>query len=239
MTKRIVLWGLASVLTAAFGTWRYFAPARPIAHLALIADCSRSMAPDCDAVVYLAKRAIGLPDVRSGSTLTLFATGSESSHCEPLLVAAYQLPIARRATESNRRLIERQKVFFSDLQRRCASLPTVGVSPIFVAITQVLAHLQTLARDGNPRLYLLARTDLRETVEPAIRKAIMRPGAFRAPLIDNQGATFIFCGFAESVGTGKYKVDRIKEVWRQVFSRPELVRFEPYCSKSPILSERQ
>src|SRR5438552_2116225 len=105
--KRISVWTLGGSLAMSFALWRYNTPPPPIAHVALIADRSGSMPADCDAVVSLAKRAIGLPDIRPGSTLTLFATGTEGSQFEPVLVAAYQLPIGRRATESNRRLIER------------------------------------------------------------------------------------------------------------------------------------
>ena len=63
--------------------------------------------------------------------------------------------------------------------------------------------------------------------------------------LDNEGVEVSFCGLAITAGrivnpSGREILksplrdsghdDRLRQVWRSLFTRPELVKFEPYCA---------
>lgn len=72
--------------------------------------------------------------------------------------------------------------------------------------------------------------------------------------LDNEGIMVTFCGFAETVGlfvdpSGReirrtvardpHRDDRLQAVWRALFTRPELVSFQPYCPEPSIPRGRE
>lgn len=93
---------------------------------------------------------------------------------------------------------------------------------------------------------LFVDSDLEENVEPAIRRS---PSARRdrdasLPSINNSGIEVTFCGLAVRVGriigpSGREigrafflvlrTEERIRRIWRSLLSKPEAVKFEPYC----------
>jgi hypothetical protein len=131
------------------------------------------------------------------------------------------------------------------LSAACQGMAPSNTSPLFYSVKQVVAHLQGL--DERSQLYLFARTDLHENVQPAIKKALsdtvspLNVSVAVSP-IDNAGVHISFCGYAESDDQQFRRTsnpDRLLEVWRTVFTHPELVHFEPYCAKPPARSEPQ
>jgi hypothetical protein len=236
LTKTVLLWTLAGSSAISFGVWRYFSPVLPGARVALLYDRSKSAPPGCDSVVALAQRALTLPDLRPGSTLTFFATGTSVTSLEPSLVRMYPLPVGRLATEAPRRLRERQDTFAKDLRGRCMSLPRASISPLFRAVKEIIAQLRAGGSNKPTALYLLVRSDLRETADPAIKRALSKSSATRRALIDNHGVHISFCGLAETLGSrsdASSGVDHIQAVWTTLFTDPELVTFEPYCPTTP------
>src|SRR5690242_9300432 len=99
MTKSIALFTVSGVgLLGLFG-WRAAFNIAPSSHLVLLLDLSQSMPSDCDALSGLAQRALALPAIRQGSSLTFFALGSKAAGNEPTLIVSRVLPVGRRATE--------------------------------------------------------------------------------------------------------------------------------------------
>ena len=232
--ETIALWLLSAIAVLGFCAWRYRQPPALRAQVALLYDRSESMAEGCDAVVSMAEHALTLPHVREGSILSFFATGDKKTGLEPLLVATYDLPVSRRATESDKRMIERQRAFVEDLRKRCTDLPSTNTSPIVQSLKQVAAHLNSLGDDHTVR-FLLARTDLLETVELSVKRALGQRLGAPAPVvsIENTGITMMLCGTAEIKSSGKATPERVKEVWTPLFTRSDLVQFQPYCPLSP------
>jgi hypothetical protein len=84
-------------------------------------------------------------------------------------------------------------------------------------------------------------------VETAIKEALDRTRDTKLALpraLDNQGIAVSFCGLAVTTGrivtrSGREvqrivprdpgREDRMQKVWRSLFMRPELVKFEPFC----------
>ncbi len=244
MTKSILLWILGGASVLGFIGWRLSVPHPAPARVAVLWDSSRSLPQDCGALVSLGQRALSLPDVRPGSTLALFVSGDSSTGYEPSLVASYELPVGRRATESKRRLIERQKKFLAGLERRCADFPQTQVSPIFRSLNRLVSHLRALNQNKPGVLYLLARTDLRENSDAAVRRALRQPVAKPVKTlqqIDNTGINIAVCGLAETVMSKKdrapYSADRVVKVWQALFTQPDLARLEPFCPKPETVAE--
>ncbi len=236
MKKTVALWIIASAAVLAFGLWRYRKPPLLRAEVVLVYDRSDSMPQDCDSVVALGQRALSLPSVRENSTLTFFATGDQSTHFEPVLVASYSLPVTRLVTEGNKRLADRQQAFLEDLRKRCAALPPTAVSPIVQAINRALAHLTSLGDEKSVR-YLIVRSDLEETTDAAVKRALAQGASAptRAPTLDNAGVNIVLCGSAELTGPDyRHSSERIKEVWTGLFTQPDQLRFEPYCSHRAV-----
>ena len=238
--KRATLYWIISVTLAvtALGTWRYLTPPPLTAQVALLNDASRSVNKDCASIVALGSQTLGLPNLRAQSSLTLFAT---TDH-DPSLIASFNLPADRLTTESDRQQVERRKMFLYQLSASCQTMTPTNTSPIFQSVKQVVAHLQANNNDRSV-LYLFIRTDLHETAQPAIRKALSeRMGSVDLSItttpIDNAGVHISFCGYAESSDQeSRVNPDRLVEVWRTVFTHPELVHFDPYCAKPPARPE--
>jgi hypothetical protein len=242
MKKATLYWILSvSAAVCALGAWRYFAPPNLTAQVALLNDASRSVAKDCASVAAIGSRILGLPNLRAQSALTLFA----STDHDPMLIDSFNLPAGRLTTESDHPQEERRKVFLAGLSARCQSMAPTNTSPIFQSVKQVVAHMQANTNDRSV-LYLFVRTDLHETAQIAIRKALSDRSApvdlsTAITPIDNTGIHISFCGYAESSeqDSRAYNPDRLVEVWRTVFTHPELVRFDPYCVKPPARPETQ
>jgi hypothetical protein len=232
-----LIWIFSTTLAVgALGAWRYFNPPHPIPHVAVVTDRSDSMLHDCTAVAALGQRALTLPYVSPKSTLSLFST----TNLEPDFVATWKMPAARLTTESKRQQMSTGKAFFENLQKHCKTLPEYQTSPILRSIRQVISHLQALNRSPDAGHFLLARTDLQETSDAALKRLLLQPAGSdirseNIPLIDNFGVNIIVCGYAESLpprsGQNEYSIERIKEVWPTLFLYPTLVYLEPYCPK--------
>lgn len=234
--KNILLWIAGVTLGVLLLAWRSSVSPSLTAHIVLLDDRSRSMPDTCDALAALGQRALALPDVRSRSTFALFAT----TDADPSFVASFKLPTGRLSTESHHRQAAREKVFLADLDQHCRKLPRTHTSPIFRSIKQTVAHLRAQNTNGRGALHLFVRTDLRETSDHTIKKAL--DGAAQLPvtpaLINNGDINVAICGYAQTSGPSATRnTERLIEVWRALFSHPDLVRFEPYCARPAVQPE--
>lgn len=246
--------GLAIILglsaMTAFGYWRYQvgAQSRPVAHFEFIQDPSDSIATDCGRTVGLVERALAMPEVGDGSSLTLFALGDETTANEPRWLGQFELPVIRRVIEGQRASMRAKQDLLANVRNRCDEVKQTRRSPIFVGLKRGVEHLRSVGAPADLR-YLFIQTDGEEFDNKLIVKALNeKPGMpLRLPSpIQNNAIHVTFCGMAETVGTvtdSDRKVhhktkqrddgrsDRLKEVWAKLFTNPELVKFEPYCSR--------
>lgn len=237
---------LCSVTT--FGYWRYKAKgeSRGVAQIAIVRDRSDSTPNDCSRIVGLAERALGVPEIGPGSKITLFSFGDEETANEPRLLGEFKVPVIRRVIEGQRAANREREELLARLGQKCEEVGQTQVSPIFQTLKRGVEHLRS-AGSANDTRYLFIQTDGEETVNAQVKQALKSPGPKLSlpPPIQNAGVRVIFCGIAETVGpaagAGRARLskqrelqrpDRLSEVWRGVFTEPQLVSFEPFCSRS-------
>jgi hypothetical protein len=243
-----VVLGLCAITS--FGYWRHLVAAKPhaVAQFGIIQDTSDSIPADCGRVIGLTERALGMPETGEGSTISLFTLGDKATANEPRLLGEFRVPVIHLVIEGQRATAREKQELLSKIKDRCGDASEIQVSPIFQAVKRGVEHLQTVGDAGDSR-HLFVQTDGEETENLQIRRALNDEPGVKDKLpfpIQNRGVNVIFCGMAETVGEvagndnrvqqksrqrDSKRADRIREVWAQLFTSPELVRFEPYCSR--------
>jgi len=155
--------------------------------------------------------------------------------------------MSRKVIEGRHANVERQQELLQDLLARCESVRSTSVSPIFLGVKQAIADLRAEGCKGGSQCGLWVSTDLEENGVRAIEERIDHARHDKEPLpnvLDNGGIMVTFCGFAQTAGriigpSGReihtvalrdpHRDDRLQTVWRALFTRPELVSFQPYC----------
>ena len=250
--RGILLALICLCMVSAFGYWRYkvMGESRGRAQIAIIRDTSDSIRNDCSQVVGLAERGLELPDIDTGSEITLFALGDDKTANEPRLLGEFRVPVIRRVIEGQRAAARERENLLNGLSKRCGEIEQTQVSPIFQAIKRGVEHLRSVGSPDDSR-YLFIQTDGEETVNLQVKRAIDAPNTkLNLPTpIQNAGVRITFCGMAETVGTAvaadnkvrhmskqrdAQRSDRLREVWLGVFTDPQLVNFEPFCSKGDL-----
>jgi hypothetical protein len=243
----VIILGSGAIMT--FGYWRYRAAgqSQAAARFGFIRDPSDSVPKDCGRIVSLTERVLAMPETGEGSTIALFVLGDKATANEPQLLGEFQVPVIRRVIEGQRAAEREKQELLAAVRERCGAAEELQVSPIFQAIKRSIEHLKTVGTAGDSR-YLFIQTDGEETENPQIKKALNQAVGTESklpPPIQNKGLHVTFCGMAETVGevVGSDKnvrrkskqrdpgrADRLQEVWAKLFTNPELVSFEPYCS---------
>jgi hypothetical protein len=239
---------LAVCAMTAFGYWRYQVGSQElgVAQFAFIQDPSDSIPTDCDRTTAVVERALTMPQTGSGSTISLFALGDETSANEPRWLAKFDIPVIRRVIEGQRVASRAKEELLANVRNRCSDLKQTRKSPIFQGLKRVVEHIQTVGSSRDSR-YLFIETDGEETENRQIINALNEAAGTQPtlpPAIENRGVNVTFCGMAETVGTvtgsdmklhhkskqrDSIRADRFREVWTRLFTNPELVSFEPYC----------
>jgi hypothetical protein len=250
MTWKVILVLLVGFCgLSGFGYWRYQVAGRPlpVAQFGFIHDTSDSIQNDCGRTEGFAKSAIVNRETGPGSKIALFALGTRETASEPRLLGEYAIPRIRRVIEGQRTAAREQDALLSKIKTKCEGLEQTTVSPVFQAVKRGVEHMQNMGLPIDQR-YLFVQTDGEETENAKVKESLnLQPGfplKLPAP-INNEGVHITFCGIAETVGEvsrDKAKInkskqrddrrsDRIREVWTAVFTNPELVSFQPYCSR--------
>jgi hypothetical protein len=239
---------LGVVVLIGFVMWRGHANryAGPAPHVAVIHDRSRSAGSvdSCSSVVGLTAQALTLPELRRGSTVTVFATGDRSTANEPVELARYELPKFRNALEGRRGAENHRLQQLADLAAKCRALPRADDSPIVLAVKRATEHLRGLGCTATTKCRVLVHTDGIETSEPCFPWLETKGGPRRAAIpaaVDNAGMPVSMCGFAQTflpagkdivkAGRTARSADRMQSAWRSVFADPRNVFFSPHCPK--------
>lgn len=244
----LVVLGLCAITS--FGYWRHLVAGKPhaVAQFGIIQDTSDSIPADCGRIAGLAERALGMSETGEGSTISLFTMGNKATANEPRLLGEFRVPVIRLVIEGQRASARERQELLSKIKARCGDASEIQVSPIFQAVKRGVEHLHTVGDSGDLR-YLFVQTDGEETENLQIKRALNDEPGVAAKLpspIQNSGVNVIFCGMAETIGEvagntnrvqqkskqrDSMRADRIREIWAQLFTSPDLVRFEPYCSR--------
>ena len=216
-----------------FVAWRLQAPAPVPITAGVLIDRSDSMQDPCAALAETTSRILQLSADRNGSTLAVFVTGDLGSANQPVLLASREAPTRQRLLKGSQLLQLEKAAFVDELKKRCAQQPVTRTSPIYAALQDAVNHLRSVAAPAGDR-QLFVVSDLRETVEPHIKKALAQPlgSKIKGPLalIDNTAVRVVICGYAQTRDQQARQNERLIEVWNQLFTDPSLVKFEPFCS---------
>lgn len=244
---KLVIFVLVSTSVAGFGWWRYqVGKQRHAAHGAILRDRSISSRNGCDCISNLADRMIALPGMGDGSTLTLLSTGDQATVNEPILLGRHALPENRMVMEGRPAYILKKEQLLASVREECDRAAPTGVSPLFLAIKRGIEHLTTAGCGSESDCYLFVQTDGEENSNLEIKKALndaSRRSSTPIAKIENDHIRIVFIGMAEkaaiSANAGRRgntwmerdprRIDRLREVWASVFTRPSFVTFEPYC----------
>jgi hypothetical protein len=198
---------LAACALFAFAYWRYTVSrhARPSSYVVILHDTSDSTPEGCGRVIGLAERVLRSPDFDHISTITVLATGDETTANEPRLLGEFRIPEIRRVIEGKRAEARQQNELFSNLRSRCEGTSQTTVSPIFLGVKRGVERLRSIKSSDDRRL-LIVQTDGEETSDLQIKRALDEaPGAkLRLPTaIQNDGVHVVLCGLAETLGEVK------------------------------------
>lgn len=258
MKQPLVILISACVATVGFIGWRMHSMhSSTVNQFGAVQDPSLSYSGGCQSIVGSAEAVLHDPNASEKSTFTVLVLGDDSTAREPRRLATYSIPIRRKVIEGRRANVERQASLLHNLQARCESVRPTSVSPIFLGVKQAIADLRAGGCKEGSHCGLWVSSDLEENGVRAIEERIHRARHPKEPLpelLDNSGIAVTFCGFAQTAGhlvdnSGREirsavardprRDDRLQTVWRALFSNSELVRFEPYCPASSLLSTDQ
>lgn len=248
MTRTFLFVIACGIVCAGFVGWRVHVHANqtPI-HVAIILDPSLSHPKGCESVVGLAEQSLRTNGISRDSTLGILVLGDASTANEPRQLGRYAFPVTSKVLEGKAANTRRQTDLLADIRRKCETIRRTSISPIFLGVKQAVADLRTHGCNAASRCRVFVDSDLEENAEMSIKDAINRARNTKLELpapLDNQGIEVSFCGLAVTEGrivnpsrqetqralprdTGRD--DRLRQVWRSLFTQRDLVKFEPYC----------
>lgn len=227
--------------------WRWLTP-QSAAHVAIVSDRSFSPSRQCDCIETLGERSFAAAN-RGGSKRALFITGDASTGREPLLLEEFKIPKANAVIEGAKAVASEREKILESLKSRCKTAKLTDESPIFLAIKRATEHLARNGCKPGSDCALFVQTDGEEMSDMQIRRALDQSQATKialTPRIHNDGVKVIFVGLAQINGSAQTnrkrvktdRLERIKEVWRSLFSNPDDVSFEPFCTNDSASASR-
>jgi hypothetical protein len=231
-----------------FVAWRVHALRNQAApHFEIVEDPSLSHEEGCEALLGLAQQALHTEGVSPNSSLTVLVLGDEATANEPWQLGTYSIPTSRKVLEGQAANLKRQEGVLHDIWNKCQTVHRTTISPIFLGVKQAIADLHAHGCSATSHCELFVDSDLEENVETSIKKSLNNPSGGThtlPPPINNEGIDVNFCGLAVTAGRivdpsgreirkasprNSRHEDRLRQVWRTLFAKPEAVRFEPYC----------
>jgi hypothetical protein len=248
MNTRILLAVVCSTFCVGFVGWRACVHANhAISHFEIVVDPSLSHPDSCESLAGLAEQTLKANGASQDSTLTILVLGDTSTANEPWRMGQYSFPGTNKVIEGKTASTRRQEELFSDIQRKCGAIRRTSISPIFLGVKQAIADLRAHGCSPTSHCRMFVDSDLEENAEITVEDALNRARNTKLTLpvpLDNQGIEVSFCGLAVTAGrivspSGKEiqralprdqgRDDRVRHVWQSLFTRPDLMRFEPYC----------
>jgi hypothetical protein len=248
MNTRILLAVVCSVFCVGFVGWRVHVHANRLTrHFVVVADPSQSHPESCESLLGLSEQALHADGVSQESSITVLALGDASTANEPWQLGRYSFPAANKVLEGKGANARRQDGLLADIRRKCETIRRTSISPIFLGVKQAVADLRAHGCNTTSHCQIFVDSDLEENAELSIKDALNRKHITKVALptpLDNQGIGVSFCGLAVTGGRisnpsekeiqrglprDQGREDRLRQVWRSLFTQPESVSFEPYC----------
>lgn len=223
---------------------------KPPAKAIVLLDVSDSSPEEflCDILTGLVDMALETEGIDEGSTLGIFKTGDPSTALEPVSIANLEIPVSTRVLEGKDVVRNARERMMINLLAKCNKLqePT-QYSAIFLATKRALQQLKAMGCTKRSGCVLLIRTDGQETEEQWLRDSLKKGEMLekgKPTALDNSGIAIFICGFSETKGEtskGKKKsmtrlrtshsADLLESLWKQVFTEPRNVVFQPICPR--------
>jgi hypothetical protein len=243
------IFGLVMLALVGVAAWRIFTHKNVVPQHAILYDQSKSKIDGCSCLKGHAGKLIEQAKGR-GELLTLFALGAEANGYQPKIVDTFPIPKNDSALGDKSKAKVAVEAFLSAVETACKGIPPSDRTPLHQGVKTILEQLRTTCTpDAACTLYV--QSDMEEDVSPTIldafkaRKAGVEPDV---PRLDNEGISVTFAGVSEIVvsptkgkkakGAGKdkalQKLDEApiwKSFWTRIFTRPELVSFQPLCTE--------
>ena len=211
-------------------------------HTVVIGDRSGSNEDVGRSVIGVIQQGIGHEDVRRTSRVIVLGTGDRETAFEPLVLGSFEVPVARRVIEGRHQ--DDMQVEFMDSVKAALNGQfddTTNNTPLYLAVRRGLETLSGLGCGSEEYLRtstectLYVVTDGEETVEKRIRKALDGDGNIELEdmVLDNAGVRVRICGYANTNANTEMRsavrAGRLQEVWKGLFTHPEMVIMEPFC----------
>jgi hypothetical protein len=244
MIKNLLIIAAIVATLLIFVGWRLQTPPPPALQTSILLDVSSSFPSPCmtlEGMVRLAQeRSSGHP----GSTITVLTSGDAKTAFEPAPLLTQSLSDHQRLMRGKQAVQRDKEAFVAEFVKLCSALPTTKATPLFLDIKHAVEHARPVP-GGSVHAQVFVITDLEETKEPQIVRALrQRPGT-KSPLpqpINNTNVEITICGYAQTIGETKGEdgirrnftaprtaqhADRLLEVWQQLFT--DHVTFDSFC----------
>lgn len=208
------------------------------AHIGIVYDVSDSRLRDCECLKMQVEQWQSTENITLQSTITLFATGDKTTADEPLLIRQFKAQMNPKVIEGRKKGELSKQDLLNRLKVECDKLSVTTRTPLYLAIKRALEDLRAKGCNPDSNCQLQIISDGEEESEKAIRLAFEVKQS-KEPLpskLDNEGIRVIFIGFAEVNGRvistrNSQHADRKQQVWKGLFTGPDLVSFQPHCTK--------
>jgi hypothetical protein len=246
--RRGILYAIVcGILCAGFVGWRIHVLANHSApQFEIVEDPSLSHPGGCESLLGLTEQSLRADSVSQDSTLTVLVLGDATTANEPWQLGIYSIPTTRKVLEGRTATSQRRQDVLRNILNKCQAVRRTTVSPIFLGVKQAVADLRAQGCSETSHCQLSVNSDLEENVETSIKKSLNETTGQKAnlPLIENNGIGVTFCGLAVTTGRlvdssskGFRKApprtpareDRLRTIWRSLFTQQSTVTFEPYC----------
>ncbi|HVW11306.1 MAG TPA: hypothetical protein VHC90_22125 [Bryobacteraceae bacterium] len=182
-------------------------------------DCAKFAAMVADHVEPMENRT-------SKSALYILSLGSPKTSFEPVPEATIPIPPSAGTNFGGKTDI------YGGAKVACERMKPVPLSPIYRAVEVGLQIIKTRGSGG----IILLSSDGEETTE----RRYFGATKVSPPSLINDNVRFLMCGYAATLvggGPRSSRTGQLLDQWRQRFSQPALVTFEPYCFAPPREAE--
>lgn len=177
-------------------------------------------------------------------TMLTFATGDKTSSNEPKLITENHLETKADLVKGRNAGEIRFNEMTTTIKQSWEKVVPTKESPIFQGVARAIEQTQSHYKGDHIDYVIYVKTDLEETVSPELKDALNSDSKSKKkltnlPKINNDKVQVIFIGVAETLGENlgstktrlrtPQKVEYLQQVWLSLFTKPELVRFEPFC----------
>ncbi len=217
----------------------------------IVEDVSRSAQRVCDCITGLGRQTISANETGEGSRLSLLTTGDAANDNHPVHRVSFPIPKLKRVFEGREAFAQEQQQLLKALTQACLQAQPTDATPLFQTIKAAAELLNQFDLKGRGLHTIHITSDGQETEEAGLEAALKGQPLGRVklpPAINNHQIKIVFHGLAQTAGreqnagrhprqlSGKRTAadaDRLREIWKMMFTNPQLVSFEPFCSTNP------